>query len=140
MDGTRATRLVEAALCCYPARWRRRHGDEAAELAALLIRDGRPAAAVAWSYLAGAAREWLTPRPGRHLGTAACALLIAACSLALPAGLLASAGPARAAAGTSQARGRAQCRPAPPGAFPGVIPGPGHPLVVIRVARHDQPC
>jgi len=66
MNEPRATRLVKAVLRCYPARWRRRHGEEAAELAALLIRDGRPAAAVAWSYLAGAAREWLTPRPGRH--------------------------------------------------------------------------
>ena len=67
MDNPRAARLVETVLRCYPARWRRRHGEEAAELAALLIRDGTPAVSVAWSYLAGAAREWLTPRPGRHL-------------------------------------------------------------------------
>ena len=63
MDEPRAARLVQAALRCYPARWQRRHGDEAAELAALLIRDGTPAGSVALSYLAGAAREWLTPRP-----------------------------------------------------------------------------
>ena len=100
-------------LRCYPARWRRRHGDEAAELAALLIRDGTPAGSIAWSYLAGAAREWLTPRPGRRLSTAACALLVAACSLGVSAGLLASAAPARAAS-TSQARGPAHCRPGPP--------------------------
>ena len=67
MDDPRAARLVETVLRCYPARWRRRHGEEAAELAALLIRDGTPAGSVAWSYLAGAAREWLTPRPGRRL-------------------------------------------------------------------------
>ena len=67
MNGPRAARLVEAALRCYPARWRRRHGHEAAELAALLIRDGTPAALIAGSYLAGAVREWLTPRPGRCL-------------------------------------------------------------------------
>jgi hypothetical protein len=67
MDDPRAARLVEAVLRCYPARWRRRHGSEAAELAALLIRDGTPAGSIAWSYLAGAAREWLTPRPGRRL-------------------------------------------------------------------------
>ena len=109
MDDARATRLIEIVLRCYPARWRRRHGEEAAELATLLISDGTPAGSVAWSYLAGAAREWLTPRPGRRLSTAACALLVAACSLGVSAGLLASAGPARAAS-TSQARGRAHCR------------------------------
>ena len=59
----REGRLVDAALRCYPARWRRRHADEAAELAALLIRDGNPAASIAWSYLAGAAREWLAGHP-----------------------------------------------------------------------------
>jgi hypothetical protein len=61
MDGPPTTRLVKTALRCYPARWRRRHGDEAAELAALLIRDGSPAASVALSYLAGARRK---PLPG----------------------------------------------------------------------------
>ena len=70
MDDTRAARLVERALRCYPARWRRRHGDEAAELAALLIRDGAWPGSIALSYLAGAAREWLTPRPGQRLSTA----------------------------------------------------------------------
>ena len=79
MDEPRAAWLVETVLRCYPARWRRRHGEEAAELAALLIRDGTPAGSVAWSYLAGAARERLTPRPGRHLTAVACALLVAAC-------------------------------------------------------------
>ena len=98
MDESRATRLVETALRCYPARWRRRHGEEAAELAALLIRDGTPAGSIAWSYLAGAAREWLTPHPGRRLSTVACALLVAACSLGVSAGLLAPAAPAKAAA------------------------------------------
>src|SRR6204780_2608208 len=106
MDDSRAARLVETALRCYPARWRQRHGAEAAELAALLMRDGTPAGSVAWSYLAGAAREWLTPRPGRQLTTVACALLVAACAVGVSAGLLASAAPARAAS-TSQARGRA---------------------------------
>ena len=64
MDDARASRLVERALRCYPARWRRRHGDEAAELAALLIGDGASAVSIALSYIAGAAREWLTPPPG----------------------------------------------------------------------------
>jgi hypothetical protein len=87
MDDSRTARLVQAALRCYPARWQRRHADEAAELAALLIRDGTPAGSIAWSYLAGAARAWLTPRPGRHLSAMACALLATACLLGVSAGL-----------------------------------------------------
>ena len=110
MDGPRATRLVETVLRCYPARWRRRHGQEAAELAALLIRDGTQAGSIAWSYLAGAARERLTPRPDRRLSLAACALLVAAGSLGVSAGLLPSTVPARAAV-TSQPHGPAHCRP-----------------------------
>jgi hypothetical protein len=115
-------RLVEASLRCYPARWRRRHGDEAAELAALLIRDGRPARSIAWSYLAGAAREWLTPRPSRRVRALACALLATACLLGVSAGLLASAGPARAAS-TSQPSPPAHCRP-----------------IQVQGVRHGQSC
>ncbi len=126
-------------LRCYPARWRRRHGEEAAELAALLIRDGTPAVSVAWSYLAGAAREWLTPRPGRHLTAVACALLVAACSLGVSAGLLASAAPARAAS-TSQARGRAHCRPGPPEPVPGLTPAMSRPQVIVWEAGHGRSC
>ena len=138
MDDPRAARLVETVLRCYPARWRRRHGDEAAELAALLIRDGTPAGSIAWSYLAGAAREWLTPRPGRRLSAVACALLVAACSLGVSAGLLASAAPARAAS-TSQAPD-AHCRPGPPEPVPGVIPAMGHPQMIIWEAGHGRSC
>ena len=133
MDDPRATRLVDRALRCYPARWRRRHGDEAAELAALLIRDGASAGSIAWSYLAGAAREWLTPRPGRRLSTAACALLVAVCSLGVSAGLLASTAPARAAITPSQARRhRATCAgpriaARPDGPVPDVIRAMGQP-------------
>ena len=137
MDDPRAARLVETVLRCYPARWRRRHGEEAAELAALLIRDGTPAGSVAWSYLAGAVREWLTPRPGRRLSAAACALLVAACSLGVSAGLLASAAPARAAS-TSQAR--AHCRPGAPERVPGVTPATGRPHVIIWEAGHGRSC
>ncbi len=108
MVGPPAPRLVHAALRCYPARWRRRHGGEAAELAALLIRDGTPAAAVAGSYLAGAGREWLTPRPGRRVSVVACALLVAAGALGVWTGLLASAGPGRPARA-----GPARAGPAP---------------------------
>jgi hypothetical protein len=139
MDGPGATRLVGTVLRCYPARWRRRHGEEAAELAALLIRGGTPAGSVAWSFLAGAARERLTPRPGRRLSTVACALLVAACSLGASAGLLAPAAPARAAS-TSQARGRAHCRPRSPEPVPGVPPARGGPQVIIREAGHGRTC
>jgi hypothetical protein len=125
MDGPRATRLVHTSLRCYPARWRRRHGVEAAELAAQLIRDGTPPGSIAWSYLAGAAREWLTPRPSRRLSMVVCALLVAACSLGVSAGLLAAAGSARAAS-TTQARGHAHC--------------PAASRLIIRKAGHDRSC
>jgi hypothetical protein len=92
-------RLVSAVLRCYPARWRSRHGDEAAELAELLIRDGTPARAVALSYLCGAARERLIGRPGRRVATA---LIVAAGSLGAPLTLL-SAGPAAGAAHVTRA-------------------------------------
>jgi hypothetical protein len=65
MDNPRATRLVERSLGCYPARWRRRHGDEAAELAALLIRDGASAGSIALSYLAGRGAGMAHAAPGR---------------------------------------------------------------------------
>jgi hypothetical protein len=132
-------RLVETVLRCYPARWRHRHGEEAAELAALLIRDGTPAGAVAWSYLAGAAREWLTPRPGRRLTAVACALLVAACSLGISADLLAAAGPARAAS-TSQPRGPAHCQPGSPAPVLGVTPALSRPPMIIWEAGHDRSC
>src|SRR5580698_10162233 len=125
MDGPQTARMVRTVLRCYPSRWRRRHGDEAAELASLLIRDGRPAGSVAWSYLAGAAREWRIPRPSRRVRAVAGALLAAACLLGVSAGLLASAGPARAAASTSQPRGHSQCRPGSPGSVPGLLAAPG---------------
>jgi hypothetical protein len=133
MDDPQTTRLVKTALRCYPAHWRRRHGDEAAELAALLIGDGIPAASVAVSYLAGATREWLTPRLGRRLSAVACALLAAACS----AGLLASTVPARAAS-TSQPP--AHCRPAQPAPVPDVASARPDQQMIIREAWHDRSC
>ena len=105
-------RLVGAALRCYPARWRRRHGDEAAELAALLISDGRPAASVAVSYLLGAAREWLTPSPRRSPSRIAVALLAATCLLGVSAALIAETVPAKAA-GTTHAHAPARQNTAP---------------------------
>jgi hypothetical protein len=146
------SRLVQTVLRCYPASWRRRHADEAAELAALLIRDGASAASIAWSYLAGAAREWLTPPPGRPLSTVACALLVAACSLAVSVGLLTSAVPARAAARTpaapapaaapSQPRESAPCRPGPPASAPAptLTLALNRPQLIIREAWHGRSC
>jgi DNA-binding IclR family transcriptional regulator len=90
-------RLVESALRCYPQRWRSRHGDEAAEIASLLIRDGTPAHSVAWSYLMGAVRTRLVIGPRRRLGAAVGALLLAAGSLGVPLALLSSPAPANAA-------------------------------------------
>jgi hypothetical protein len=90
-------RLVESALRCYPQRWRSRHGDEAAEIASLLIRDGTPAHSIAWSYLLGAARARLVTGPRRRLGAAAGALLLAVGSLGVPLALLSSSAPANAA-------------------------------------------
>ena len=97
MAGSRPARLVEAALRCYPPRWRSRHGDEAAELATLLMRDGMPARSIACSYFMGAARARLAPGPRRRLGVAAGSLLVAAASLGVPLALLSSSAAANAA-------------------------------------------
>lgn len=83
-------RLVTAVLRCYPARWRRRHGDEAAELATLLMRDGTPARSIAWNYLTGAARAQLASPPVRRVGAAAGALLVAGGGLGVPLALSSS--------------------------------------------------
>jgi hypothetical protein len=118
---SREGKLVDAALRCYPARWRRRHAAEAAELAALLIRDGTPAASIAWSYLAGAARERLIPRPGRSLSRVAAALLAATCLFGFWAALAAEIPPARAV-GTTQSPSspvRPKSKPAHPSAGSG---------------------
>jgi hypothetical protein len=140
MNATRQpARLVETALRCYPARWRRRHGKEAAELAALLIRDGTPAASIAWNYLAGAAREWLAPPPGRRLGVVACALLAVACSVGISAGLLTPAAPARAS--TSQPlHGHVHCRAGSRTPVLGVPPDLRHPQASLRETRRGRAC
>ena len=97
MAGSRSTRLVQTSLRCYPQRWRTRHGEEAAELATLLMRDGTPARSIAWSYLKGAAGARLVLQPRRRLGAALGALLAAACSLGVSLALLSSSVPASAA-------------------------------------------
>ena len=112
MPGPRSMRLVESALRCYPQRWRSRHGDEAAEIARLLIRDGTPAHSVAWSYLMGAARTRLVTASRRRAGAAVGALLLAVGSLGVPLALLSSSAPANAAS-VAHAR-TAHSRPAHP--------------------------
>jgi hypothetical protein len=97
MPGSRRAGLVGAVLRCYSRQWRRRHGDEAAEVALLLLRDGVPARSIAASYLMGAARERLTPRPGHRLAAAAVATLAAAGSLVTALALLTVSVPASAA-------------------------------------------
>jgi hypothetical protein len=111
MPGSPSMRLVESALRCYPQRWRSRHGDEAAEIASLLIRDGASAHSIAWSYLMGAARTWLVTGP-RRLGAAAAALLLAIGSVGIPLALLSSSAPANAASVTHSRTARP--RPADP--------------------------
>jgi hypothetical protein len=97
MAGSRVAGLVGAVLRCYPARWRRRHGEEAAELAMLLKRDGTPAISILGSYLFGAARERLTFRPSRRAGTVVGALLVAVASVGVSLGLVVASVPAKAA-------------------------------------------
>jgi hypothetical protein len=155
--GGQAGSLVQAALRCYPAGWRRRHGDEAAELAALLIRDGNPAASIAWSYLAGAAREWLAPRPGRSLSTVAAALVAATCLLGFSAALLAETAPAKAASTTQSPSTpnpptikpappnagspfRHQPAPCRPGQATSAVPAAGHPRPGNQAATHARSC
>jgi hypothetical protein len=59
MPRPRHDRLIQAAVRCYPTSWRDRHGDEALELAGLLVRDGVSGVSVAWSYLTGRpAHNW----------------------------------------------------------------------------------
>lgn len=100
MPGPQPPRLVGAVLRCYPRQWRLRRGEEAAELAVLLMRDGIPARSIAWSYLGGAARERLTAQPGHRLAAAAAALLAAAGALVTvtPLGLLSASASAASAA------------------------------------------
>jgi hypothetical protein len=134
MAGPRTVRLVETVLRCYPARWRRRHGDEAAELAVLLIRDGAAPGWIAWSFLVGAARERLTPRPGRRLSLAVCALLVAAASLGVSLGLVSGSAPARAAS-TVPPSSHSRCHPRP------AAPDRNGPRRRLHLAGgHDQSC
>jgi hypothetical protein len=138
MPGARSMRMVESALRCYPRRWRSRHGDEAAEIATLLIRDGTPAHSVAWSYLMGAARTRLAIEPRRRLGVAAGALLLAVCSFGVPLALVSPA-PANASSVTHSRA--AHPRPAGPrheGARPAGPANAGGRGTPDRCGRHEH--
>jgi hypothetical protein len=113
MPASRSMRLVKSALRCYPQRWRSRHGEEATEIATLLIRDGTPAWSIAWSYLVGAARTRLVAGPRRRLSAAAGVLLLATGSLGISLALLSSPAPANAASAAHANATRP--RPADPG-------------------------
>jgi len=158
-QASEGSRLVGVTLRCYPARWRRRHADEAAELAALLIGDGAPPASIAWSYLVGAAREWLAQWPSRSLSGVAAALLAAACLLGFSAALVTETVPAKAGttqsrsgpvspkarpappgAGFRSSRQSAPCHPARPGHVTGTFPAAGHRQLSIRGAARARAC
>jgi hypothetical protein len=88
--------LVTIAVRCYPPAWRDRHGEEATELAELLIRDGLSPRRIAWSYLRAATRERVVAGPGRRIATALGALALGATFIGVPLVLLASSTPANA--------------------------------------------
>ena len=143
MPETRPDRMVGIVLRCYPRRWRGRHGDDAAELAALLIQDGVPARSIAWSYLHGAARERLVPRAGRRLAATAGALLAVAVSVGTPLGLLAASVPASAASAHASARRDPATQRAPLLGCRGLLGEPAWqaPPAARRTAGgHDKQC
>ena len=128
MAGPGSERLVRNALRCYPQRWRSRHGEEAAELAMLLMRDGTPARSIAWSYFKAAARTRLM-QPRRRLRVAVGALVAAACSLGVSLALLSSSAPANAVTGPCSGVARGA------GAASGGLTPDGHYHVASGTAR-----
>jgi hypothetical protein len=143
MPVTRVPAMIGIVLRCYPRPWRRRHGGEAAELAALLLQDGVPAWSIAWDYLHGAARERLTFRPGQRLAAAVTVLLAAAGSVGAPLALLSATAPASAASAHVSHRGHTavRLRPRPECGAPLGETGPGAgPAGLPAQAGHDQRC
>jgi hypothetical protein len=82
---SRENRIIAAALRCYPARWRSRHGDEATVLASALLEDGVSWWSIVGSFLGAAARQRIFRKPSLRVGSALAAITvgIAAVSLAL---------------------------------------------------------
>jgi hypothetical protein len=85
MRPSRERRVVAAVVRCYPARWRLRHGEEAALIGSALLDDGVPWWSVAFNFLSGAARERVVRGSSMRFGTtlAALAVFVAAVPLAL---------------------------------------------------------
>ena len=83
MRKTQEHRIISAVLRCYPARWRSRHGDEAAELASVLLRDGVAWWSIAASFLGGVARERVFRLPRFRVGPALAALMIGIAAIPL---------------------------------------------------------
>lgn len=101
MSANSQERLLRLALRCYPPRWRARHGEEAAELAALLAHDGVPLGSTTWSYFKGAVAERLVRTWGRGW-RAGVAALVAGISLTAVS-LLISVSPSAGAASVVRA-------------------------------------
>jgi hypothetical protein len=89
MRPSRERRVVAAAVRCYSARWRLRHGDEATLIASALLDDGVPWWSITLNFLGGATRERIVRRASVRLGTTVAALFVfvAAVPLALFASL-----------------------------------------------------
>jgi hypothetical protein len=98
MDRGSESRAVALALRCYPRSWKARHGDEAAELAWLLARDGIPAVSIAVSYFGGALRMRLGALAVRHWRGRARALAVLATGSVAALSLAVSTLPAPAGA------------------------------------------
>jgi hypothetical protein len=93
MRPSRESRAVGAALRCYPARWRSRHGAEATLIASALLEDGTPWWSIALSFLGGATRERVR-KPSLRVGTTLATIAFGVA--VVPLALLASLTPANA--------------------------------------------
>ncbi len=100
MNRPRGNRAVALALRCYPKHWRDRHGEEAARLADLLVRDGVPVASVVSSYLVWAVRQRMAPLAVR---ARAIVVLVAAALATLPVAVWVRPSPASATTGVVRA-------------------------------------
>ena len=98
MRRSQESRIIAAVLRCYPARWRSRHGDEAAVLASALLDDGTPWWSIAGSFLGGAAKERALRKPSLRVGSALTVLTVGIA--AVPLALFASLTPASASSTT----------------------------------------
>lgn len=98
MSSWRHRHLIDFAIRCYPSSWRRRHGDEANEIAVALVADGISVWSIVWSYLSGAVVARCTMTPTRRLGAILASTVLAGSLIGMPSVLAASSSsPARAA-------------------------------------------